>query len=314
MNLKTKSIANGNVLILLFVVSIVVQALVFNALQMDFMLHAVIAQVGMWFLPFPLYLIITRQKPKNVLNLTIPNVKSVLFAMLLGITLVPVVITLTLLIPLLNNLIFPAQAIMTSEFLATVPSFWVLILMGAVFPAIFEEIWFRGIFFDHYRNGVKKASILATGIATGLIFGLIHSDLAQIIYAIPFGILFAFLVHYSRSIWVPIITHFVINGLSFTLGYFQPTPEVTEYAIEAAEVSPWETIIFFGVIALLMVPVIFLCMKKFKKYYKDTQTAEDVATEPNVKSTEKPKIFTWPLCLAILVLLVRTLLFIFGVI
>ena len=97
------------------------QAILTGFLQMDLMVRGVIGQIGGFLVPLLAYLIITRQKPSDVLNLTIPKTKSVLLAILLGTTLVPAIITFSMLIPVLSSYVFPPQEAMTIEFIAVVP-------------------------------------------------------------------------------------------------------------------------------------------------------------------------------------------------
>ena len=86
--------------------------------------------------------------------------------------------------------------------------FWQMFLAIGIFPAINEEIVFRGIIFNGYKNQpATKACII-----TGLFFGIMHLNKHQFFYAMVIGILFAYLVKITGSIWASILAHFLING------------------------------------------------------------------------------------------------------
>jgi membrane protease YdiL (CAAX protease family) len=100
--------------------------------------------------------------------------------------------------------------------------------------AIFEEVLMRGICFyvlysawKDQNNGLMKAAI-----CQAVIFGLAHyGNLAkepfmivslQVTFATLVGIGFAGILVYSRSLWPPIIIHFLINSAGSVSSYFQP--------------------------------------------------------------------------------------------
>lgn len=91
--------------------------------------------------------------------------------------------------------------------------YWINLFFVAILPALSEEFIFRGIFFHTYR----EAGILKGAIFSGMLFGLIHLNLNQFSYAFVMGIIFAFLIEATGSIFAPIIFHFIINGNSITL-------------------------------------------------------------------------------------------------
>lgn len=91
--------------------------------------------------------------------------------------------------------------------------YWINLFFVAILPAFSEEFIFRGIFFHSYR----EAGILKGAVFSGILFGLIHLNLNQFSYAFVMGIIFAFLIEATGSIFAPIIFHFIINGNSITL-------------------------------------------------------------------------------------------------
>ena len=314
-----KSPANANILMLvftfwtLFISILSVSLLYFGVLAIPISVLAAIGQVVGLFGGFVLFLLISKQKPRDVLMLKAPSGRNTILAILMGIAFVPIIITISIAIPILTSAIFPVEEVVATAFAQEVPSLWVLLVIGAVFPAIFEEITYRGILFNQYGVGKNGVSISRVAFFTSLIFALAHGNTVQILYALPFGMLFTYILYYTRSIWMPIIIHFVTNALAFILAFMQPPPEVTDTYVQAdALPSVWPMILLFGAISLVLSPIIIFSMRKFKKDYNNTQPPPQ-EIEGQSEYTTKPKYFTWALWLNIIILLVLTLLRDFGI-
>ena len=52
---------------------------------------------------------------------------------------------------------------------------------------------------------------------SGLVFGLFHLNINQFCYAFVIGVVFAFLVEATGSIWSSVLAHFAINTYSITI-------------------------------------------------------------------------------------------------
>jgi len=93
---------------------------------------------------------------------------------------------------------------------------WLMMLAIAVTPGIVEEVVFRG-----YIQSVTKAKNFATiAIFNGFLFGVMHLSAHQFMYTFLLGIVFAYMVHITRSIWAGIFSHFVLNGVNVTISHF----------------------------------------------------------------------------------------------
>lgn len=91
-------------------------------------------------------------------------------------------------------------------------SYLVNLLLMALLPALGEELVYRGILFRaHRKNGAASGAIIS-----GFLFGLMHMNLNQFSYAFLLGILFAFLVEATGSVWASVAAHFAVNGASVT--------------------------------------------------------------------------------------------------
>ncbi len=93
--------------------------------------------------------------------------------------------------------------------------FTINILMIAVLPAIGEEFLFRGIFQKLFAQ-ITKHKLLAV-IITGALFSAIHLQFYGFIPRFLLGVYFGLLLVWSKSIWLPVLAHFVNNFLSLLL-------------------------------------------------------------------------------------------------
>ncbi len=77
-----------------------------------------------------------------------------------------------------------------------------------------EELFFRGLFF-RALDGIWAgwAAIVVSGVA----FGIFHLNPAVMVPFSVIGMIFAWAFKMSGSLWITIITHFIINSVSFTV-------------------------------------------------------------------------------------------------
>ena len=87
------------------------------------------------------------------------------------------------------------------------PVTW-MILSIAVYPAIFEELAFRG-FMHNYL--LKLIDWRATVLITAFLFALMHLSFFSFIWLFPFGWLLAWLRAKHHTLWYGIIFHFIFN-------------------------------------------------------------------------------------------------------
>lgn len=92
---------------------------------------------------------------------------------------------------------------------------WPLVLfVGAVLPAVGEELFFRGLL---GRGLTARYGVIVGVIITSILFGLIHMDppqvLATALLAVPFHVLYLA----GKSIWLPILAHGLNNAMAFLL-------------------------------------------------------------------------------------------------
>ena len=92
------------------------------------------------------------------------------------------------------------------------------LFMIALVPAVFEEIVYRGMFYNEY----SKETPLQAIFLSAFLFGIIHLNLNQFAYAFAVGIIFALIIEATDSILSTMIIHFIINGNSVFGLYIYP--------------------------------------------------------------------------------------------
>lgn len=109
-------------------------------------------------------------------------------------------------------------------------SFVLNLLMIAVLPAIAEEFMFRGLIQRQFVQWLKNEHLGV--LATATVFSLIHYSFFGFLPRLALGILFGYLLIWSKSIWVPIVAHFINNGFAVVSVYILG-PEFIDNDVES---------------------------------------------------------------------------------
>ena len=92
------------------------------------------------------------------------------------------------------------------------------LLLIAILPCLLEEMVYRGIFYNTYR----EAAGFGAALLCGLLFGLVHGNLNQFTYAFVLGVVFALIVEATDSLWSTVICHALVNSFSVCYIYVLP--------------------------------------------------------------------------------------------
>ena len=95
----------------------------------------------------------------------------------------------------------------------TLPSMIMLSISVAVIPAVIEEFAIRGVVMQPLRRYGDKFAI----IVSALFFSLLHGNMLQIPYTFAGGLILGYLMVKTKSMWPPMILHFVNNGYSVVI-------------------------------------------------------------------------------------------------
>lgn len=139
---------------------------------------------------------------------------------------------------------------------------------AAVLPAIGEELLFRGVFQKQIQRLVRRPEL---GIwLTAIFFSAVHLQFAGFFPRMLLGAFLGYLYYWSGSLWLPIIIHFVFNGMQVVASYFYPENIEQSSEVLTPEVSQY---IMALVALVLLVPVV----KKVQLYTqtKNTNSLEE---------------------------------------
>lgn len=89
------------------------------------------------------------------------------------------------------------------------------VLCVAIVPSVCEELLCRGIILYEYEKYSPRCAIIVSAAA----FALLHNSLPMLIYTFIMGLVLAFVVIYSRSLYPAMIIHFAVNFFSLTVNY-----------------------------------------------------------------------------------------------
>lgn len=131
----------------------------------------------------------------------------------------------------------------------------VALLVMALAPALFEEVFFRGGFQNlMYRaTGKMWASILITSLLFSAIHFSFYGFLSRVALSIVLGLLYA----YTQSIWMVVIAHFLNNAMGVFQIYY-----LRMKGLPITDLSEDKYPIWWGIIALGALVYLFKFFKK----------------------------------------------------
>jgi membrane protease YdiL (CAAX protease family) len=119
---------------------------------------------------------------------------------------------------------------MTEDFLTvdTTKGLLINLLIIAVLPAIGEELLFRGILIRLLNEWFKNIHI--TIFITAFLFSFIHLQFYGFLPRMLLGVIFGYMLYWSGSIWLPMLTHFLNNATAVIIWYLYHDTKLFEKA------------------------------------------------------------------------------------
>lgn len=159
------------------------------------------------------------------------------------------------------------------------------LILVALLPAIAEEYVFRGCV---ARAFARKGYVFAV-FMSALLFAIMHGSPLQLVHQFLIGVVCAVLFFATRSLWPPIILHFLNNAIALVLGYVQSTGS----AFTLTEVWQYVVMCVVGVAATigLLIAVIYLCKARAAKVDPESGAAKRADMERTLRSLyESPEV------------------------
>lgn len=130
-----------------------------------------------------------------------------------------------------------------------------------LFPAIGEELLFRGILLHNLEFRNTRLAVLLSG----LLFGLMHGQLSALPVHLLLGVVLGILAVTTGSIWVPVIYHLAHNGLTLLLmAGIGDQPQATDLSINYPQVITLtsRTLVLLALWAALLYTVMRLSVRR----------------------------------------------------
>lgn len=129
----------------------------------------------------------------------------------------------------------------------------------ALIPAIVEELYFRGAL-QKTLSAWSGKPIIAI-VVTAIIFSAFHFSYFGFLSRMVLGIVLGFIFEYTRTIWLPILLHFINNGIAIIALY-----SVRGDQHKMDKVMDENLPVYWGVVAIGLVTYFLHCLKKEAHY------------------------------------------------
>jgi len=190
--------------------------------------------------------------------------------LLIALAIMPVAMLLISFLGYLNSLVsFPdwvvamedAANTMAEKMLRTdnIFTFFANIVVIAVVPAIGEELIFRGLIQKYFIQWTKNIHFGV--IITAIVFSTIHFQFLGFLPRMAMGLVFGYMLVYSKNIWYPIIAHFVNNAVAVLVIYIDPLQSV---APNVSDESVGQ-IVGLGIVSLFLVVGLVIVFKRISE-------------------------------------------------
>ena len=152
----------------------------------------------------------------------------------------------------------------STSYIETVWDLLLAIFVLGIMPAICEEVLFRGV----CTNGLKEKGKWFSIIVSAVMFMIIHLGLAQSIYQLILGIIFAYVFHITKSLWYSISMHFFNNAFVLIVSYLTRQSEsITTFVTTWDYILPFVILLIGGVAIFFMLKLLTYRVKKESQNY-----------------------------------------------
>lgn len=135
--------------------------------------------------------------------------------------------------------------------MATPMDFLINLVMIGLIPAVGEELLFRGLLQPLIKGVIKNA--LISILFTSILFSAMHLQFYGFLPRMVLGLILGYLLEWSGSLWLPMLLHFLNNGMAVLMAYFYPTINMDEVGTTAG--NTWPLLVSSLLTLILMVGV-----------------------------------------------------------
>ena len=136
------------------------------------------------------------------------------------------------------------------------PEFLMALVIMAFFPALFEEVFFRGAL-QNLLVRWWKAPLLGI-IVTSILFSLIHMSLYLFLSRVILGFVLGLMYQRSKNLWVNIVAHFLNNAVVLVQLFWWSRHNTK---VDLDKLDP-NVSIWLGLVAMGITVILFLLFEK----------------------------------------------------
>lgn len=223
----------------------------------------IILHLVLFITPAIIYILVTKSNYKKVFSLKKPRMIDVFYALLIAALSQPVMALFSYIASLFT---VDNVSLMLNQ-MNTYPV-WLMIIVVGVTPAITEEITIRGI----VLSGFEFKSKHIAAIMSGIMFGILHLNAYQFLYATVMGMILAYVVRATGSIYLSMLIHFSVNTFNLLLQRINNSGIHTDdllHQINSMKNWPIQLKIelffyylIFAIVAVVLISFLIRCMEK----------------------------------------------------
>ncbi|HMJ48809.1 MAG TPA: CPBP family intramembrane glutamic endopeptidase, partial [Ferruginibacter sp.] len=127
------------------------------------------------------------------------------------------------------------------------------------FPAMFEEVFFRGGLQNLLERWWKNPFLAI--LVTSLLFSFIHLSIYLFLSRAVLGFVLGLMYHKTRNIWVNIIAHFLNNSIAVAQLFYM---NLQKQKLDISKIDPkidW----WYGIIALIATVFLIRLLERYSK-------------------------------------------------
>ena len=167
---------------------------------------------------------------------------------------------------------------LTERFLQADSVAGMLINVGllALLPALSEELTFRGtlqqIIGERREAGGERRKVHIAIWVSAIIFSAVHMQFYGFVPRMLLGALFGYMFVWTGSLWVPVLMHFVNNGIAVVVYYLIDSQGLASGSKNWADTIGAGSTWWLGVLSLIVAVVLVITYPGRQEYVRRTRT------------------------------------------
>jgi hypothetical protein len=251
---EEKDLLKSNGMFLFIGLLFVSVSILLSFMDTPFKMYILITQYGVILLPSLVFLKLRNKNLKEVLKLKKVSVKTILKSTWIVIFALPIAYTLNYFMTYI--LVQLDWFVPQSLDLGTGPlNYLIIIFLMALTPGICEEVFFRGMILSGYEKVFDQKKVI---FITGILFGIFHFEIQNLLLPAFLGIIFAWLVFTTKSIYPSMIGHALFNSIGVSLNYFSEGASEVDIARSTQVIKESGLLVLFMMIVISIISGLIL--------------------------------------------------------